>query len=201
MSLLLVRVTIDGVVLSLPMCSLLYPCRSPPSHEEQRLPPGFEASVLWRPKWSPYPTPSCWHPAPHPKNGYQLPPDSLEPPVSGFRSCGRILWMVGGLLLFLLNPGFELELAQWTGDLWRMTADGGQQLLMWGPAPWSVSMPLLPCCWPQLSSCVQMCRLSHRECCLPPKEKKNRVTIWFSLLLNMPLKIRILDSEIRRFKL
>ena len=161
------------------------------------LSPGFEASALWGPEWSPDPTPSCWHSALHPKSGYQLPPDSPEPPGSGFRSCGRILWRVGGLLLFLLNPGFELDLAQWTGDLW-CAADGGSScwcedqlrgvsLHPSFPAA-GLSSPHVPRCMDWVTGSAA----SHL------RGKKNRVTIWFSLFLNMPLKIRILDSEIRR---
>lgn len=174
MSLLLVRVTIDGVVLSLPMCSLLYPCRSPQ-------PWGRRGCLLdlrpqcCGPKWSPYLQ------LPHagtllliPRMATGLPPDSLEPPVSGFQIMWDPVWMVGGLALkFFLNPGFEPELAQCeleTYDVW---------LLMGGSSCW--------CEWPQpvRLSClllsllsklkalphVQMCRLSHRSAASHPRKK------------------------------
>ena len=74
----------------------------------------------------------------------------------------------------------------------------------WGSSCWCEDQlrgvsphPALPCCWLQLSSCAQMCGLSLRECCLPPEGRKKTVTIWSSLFLNMSLKIKILDSEIR----
>lgn len=64
------RGNVEGeAVLSLSACSLLSPCRSlsQAQVEEQRLPPGLEASALQEPERSPHPTPSWWHPAPLPK--------------------------------------------------------------------------------------------------------------------------------------
>ena len=91
------------------------------------------------------------------------------------------------------QPRTSWEVSDHVGGCWW-----GQQLLMWGPALWSFSAPhpsLL------LASAFLMYPAVRTEPqgVLPPTRgaKKNRVAIWSSLFLNMSLKIKILDSEIR----